>query len=123
LSFLFSQQVSFLFSHIEEIEPSNNECEAYSLNHYTPYTITKNNLLSSNLPSQVFSPEIVSRKPNEELLFLFHAVCSLLDAMADRGSTGNSLSFIIMIIIITIMIIIVIIISSSSIISIIIIIM
>lgn len=41
---------------------------------------------------QVFAPEVVCRKPRDELMFLFHAVCSLLDAMADRGSTGNILS-------------------------------
>ena len=56
------------------------------VNHrYTPFLMLKS-------ISQVFSPEVVCRKPRDELMFLFHAVCSLLDAMADRGSTGDILS-------------------------------
>jgi hypothetical protein len=41
---------------------------------------------------QVFSPDIpIVRKPNEELLFLFRAVCAIFDALADKSNAGNSI--------------------------------
>ena len=39
---------------------------------------------------QVFSPEpIIVLKPNEELIVLFRAVCSIIDEMADRQNAGE----------------------------------
>jgi hypothetical protein len=41
---------------------------------------------------QVFSPEVpIVRKPSEELMFLFRAVCAIFDALADKSNAGDSI--------------------------------
>lgn len=56
-------------------------------------TESSQNVFSPCFPyRQVFSPDIpIVRKPNEELLFLFRAVCAIFDALADKSNAGNSI--------------------------------
>ena len=71
---------------------SAEDCHIRNKKHYKSLLQTESSFSPCFPYRQVFSPDIpIVRKPNEELLFLFRAVCAIFDALADKSNAGNSI--------------------------------